>query len=82
MAAGCPVVTTNGGSLAEVAGEAALLADPEDPSAIGDALVRLCWEPALVEDLVRRGRDRAPMFSRVAQARGMAGVYRGFLARA
>jgi glycosyltransferase involved in cell wall biosynthesis len=79
MAAECPVVTTNGGSLAEVAGGAALLVDPEDPSAIGDALVRVCREPALVADLVRRGRDRAPSFSRAAQARAMARVYREFL---
>ena len=80
MAAGCPVVTTNGGSLAEVAGEAALQVDPENPLAIGDALVRLCREQNLAENLVRRGRERAPAFSRAAQARAMAGVYREFFA--
>ena len=80
MAAGCPVVTTNGGSLSEVAGDAALQVDPEDPSAIGDALVRLCREPGLAADLVRRGRERAPAFSRAAQARAMARVYREFFA--
>jgi glycosyltransferase involved in cell wall biosynthesis len=79
MAAGCPVVTTNGGSLGEVAADAALRVDPEDPRAIGDALLRLCWEPDLVDDLVRRGRERAPTFSRAAQARAMARVYRSFL---
>jgi glycosyltransferase involved in cell wall biosynthesis len=80
MAAGCPVVTTNGGSLAEVAGDAALQVDPESPTAIGDALVRVCREPRLAEDLARRGRERAPAFSRAAQARAMARVYREFLA--
>jgi glycosyltransferase involved in cell wall biosynthesis len=79
MAAGCPVVTTNGGSLLEVAGDAALEVDPEDPPAIGDALLRLCRDPELAADLVRRGRDRAPAFSRAAQARAMARVYRTFL---
>jgi len=79
MAAGCPVVTTNGGSLGEVAADAALQVDPEDPRAIGDALLRLCWEPDLVEELVRRGRERAPVFSRAAQAQAMARVYRAFL---
>jgi glycosyltransferase involved in cell wall biosynthesis len=78
MAAGCPVVTTNGGSLAEVAGDAALQVNPEDPVAIGDALVRLCREPAVAADLVRRGRERALLFSRGAQARAMAAVYRRF----
>jgi glycosyltransferase involved in cell wall biosynthesis len=78
MAAGCPVVTTNGGSLAEVAGDAALQVDPENPVAIGDALVRLCREHDVAADLVRRGRERAPLFSRAAQARAMAAVYRRF----
>jgi len=79
MAAGCPVVTTQGGSLGEVAGDAALQVDPEDATATGNALVRLCREPDLADDLVRRGRERARVFSRAAQARAMAGVYRAFL---
>ena len=79
MAAGCPVVTTSGGSLGEVAGDAALRVDPENPAAIGDALLRLCREPDLSDDLQRRGRERAPVFSRAVQARAMAGVYRAFL---
>jgi glycosyltransferase involved in cell wall biosynthesis len=82
MAAGCPVVTTDGGSLAEVAGDAALRVNPEDPGAIGDALVRLCRDPRMAAELVRRGRERAPVFSRAAQARAMARVYREFAASA
>jgi glycosyltransferase involved in cell wall biosynthesis len=73
------VVTTHGGSLAEVAGDAALKVDPEDARAIGDALLRLYREPELAADLVRRGRERAPAYSRAEQARAMARVYRGFL---
>jgi len=80
MAAGCPVVTTAAGSLAEVAGDAALTVDPEDHAAIGDALARLAREPKLREDCVRKGRDRAPKFSRAALAKGTAEVYRRFLA--
>src|SRR5690606_27899472 len=33
MAAGCPVITTKAGSLAEVAGDSALAVDPEDHAA-------------------------------------------------
>jgi glycosyltransferase involved in cell wall biosynthesis len=80
MAAGCPVVTTDEGSLAEVAGDAALKAHPDDVHAMGDALVRLSKDEALREDLIRRGRERAPMFSREVQARAMIGVYRRALA--
>lgn len=79
MAAGCPIVTTRAGSLAEVAGDAALTIDPEDHAAIGDALVRLVREPELRAELVRRGRDRAPLFSRAALAKRTAEVYRRFL---
>jgi glycosyltransferase involved in cell wall biosynthesis len=80
MAAGCPVVTTRAGSLAEVAGDAALVVDPEDHGAIADALVRLHSDPALREELRARGRARAPRFSLEAQARDMAAVYRRVLA--
>jgi glycosyltransferase involved in cell wall biosynthesis len=64
-----------------VAGDAALTVDPEDPAAIGDALLRLCREPDLSDDLQRRARERAWVFSRAAQARAMAGVYRDFLTK-
>jgi len=76
MASGCPIVTTQGGSLGEVAGDAALTVDPEDPVAIGGALVRLAREPALRSELEERGRRRAPRFSREAQARGTLEAYR------
>jgi len=78
MAAGCPVITTRSGSLAEVAGEAALLVDPEDHDAITAALVRVCSDRGLRETLVAKGRERAPLFSHAAQARAMAEIYRRF----
>jgi glycosyltransferase involved in cell wall biosynthesis len=78
MAAGCPVITTVGGSLAEVAGDAALRVEPEDATAIGEAIVRVCQQPDLRQQLAARGRERAPLFSRAEQARQMARVYREF----
>ncbi|HEX9297869.1 MAG TPA: glycosyltransferase family 1 protein [Polyangiaceae bacterium] len=78
MASSCPVVTTHAGSLAEVAGDAALLVDAEDEVAIADALVRVCREPDVRAELIRRGLERAPLFSRAAQARAMARTYRAF----
>lgn len=76
MAAGCAVITTRGGSLAEVAGDAALTVDPDDYEAIGAAIGSLAREPSVREQLVARGRARAPQFSREAQARAMIAVYR------
>jgi glycosyltransferase involved in cell wall biosynthesis len=79
MAAGCPVLTTRAGSLAEVAGDAALTVAPDDHLAIGAAIARLVENDQLREQLVERGRARAPQFSRQVQARAMARAYRRLL---
>jgi glycosyltransferase involved in cell wall biosynthesis len=78
MACGCPVITTDGGSLSEVAGDAALKVDPENHADIGDALARVCREPQLRAELSKNGKERAPLFSRSAQAHAMARAYRDF----
>jgi glycosyltransferase involved in cell wall biosynthesis len=75
MAAGCPVVTTRGGSLGEVVGDAALTVEPDDHAAIGSAIARLVSDGDLRAMLARRGRERAPRFSRRVQAEGMARAY-------
>lgn len=62
MAHGIPVVTSSRSALPEVAGDAALLADPFDIDAIADALCRLAQDPSLRDDLVRRGLARARQF--------------------
>jgi glycosyltransferase involved in cell wall biosynthesis len=79
MASGCPVVTTSAGSLAEVSGQAALHVAPEDHAAIGDAILRLSEDAELRAGLVRRGRERAPLFGLDVQARAIAALYRGVL---
>jgi glycosyltransferase involved in cell wall biosynthesis len=63
MAAGAPVITSNISSLPEVVGDAALLIDPMDAGAIADAMARVLCEPALREELQRRGRERITHFS-------------------
>lgn len=63
MAAGTPVITSNVSSLPEVVGDAALLIDPMDAGAIADAMARVLREPALREDLARRGHARVKAFS-------------------
>lgn len=72
-------MTTQAGSLAEVAGDAAVTVDPEDHEAIGAALARLAVDTDFRAKLVQRGRVRAPLFSLDVQARAMAAVYRQFL---
>ncbi len=76
MSAGAPVITSNTSSLPEVAGDAALLVDPEDVEEIADAVARVLTDPALAEDLRRRGRERAALFTWAATARATLDVYR------
>ncbi|HEY1755372.1 MAG TPA: glycosyltransferase family 1 protein [Bryobacteraceae bacterium] len=63
MARGVPVVTSRRSAIPEVAGDAALLVDPEDVEELGAALKRLAGDEALRQDLARRGRDRAAEFT-------------------
>ncbi|MBN2056665.1 glycosyltransferase family 4 protein [bacterium] len=63
MAAGCPVITSNGSGCAEVAGEAALLVNPLDPAAIASACTKLMKEPGLAGELAQAGIERVKSFS-------------------
>ena len=63
MARGVPVACSNASSLPEVAGDAALLFDPRDESAIAEALGRLLDDPLLGERLRARGLARAHEFT-------------------
>jgi alpha-1,3-rhamnosyl/mannosyltransferase len=59
MACGTAVVCSRASSLPEVAGDAALLVDPGDASAIAAALNRVLEDAILRERLVEAGRERA-----------------------
>jgi glycosyltransferase involved in cell wall biosynthesis len=63
MAAGCPCLVSNAGSLPEICGDAALYCDPRDEATVVAGLLRLAREPGVRADLVRRGRERAARFS-------------------
>jgi glycosyltransferase involved in cell wall biosynthesis len=79
MASGCPVVASTGGSLSELAANAAIVTDPDDHEAIAAGIVRLCREPELRAELIDRGLRRAAEFPLSAQAEAMARVYRTLL---
>jgi glycosyltransferase involved in cell wall biosynthesis len=63
MASGTPVVTSNLSSLPEVTGEAAVLVDPYDVDSIEAGMRRVLEDPALAEEMRRRGLERAREFS-------------------
>jgi glycosyltransferase involved in cell wall biosynthesis len=75
MRRGAPVACSDRSTLPEVAGDAALLFDPEDGEAIHAALVRLLGDGALRERLRAAGRERAALFTWDATAAATAAVY-------
>lgn len=75
MACGTPVVTSNLSSLPEVAGDAAILADPKDPESIADAILRIMEDSALREDLVRRGTAKVADYGWQRTARETIAIY-------
>ncbi len=63
MAAGVPVVTSNVSSLPEVAGDAALLADPLDVQALADNIQRLLLDDDLRQSCIAKGYVRCKHFT-------------------
>jgi glycosyltransferase involved in cell wall biosynthesis len=80
MRRGLPVACSDRSSLPEVAGNAALMFDPEDPRAIAAAVERLLTDAELAERLRRAGRDQAAGFTWAATADGTVQSYRRALA--
>jgi glycosyltransferase involved in cell wall biosynthesis len=75
MASGTPVVTSNVSSLPEVAGDAAVLVDPYDTSAIADGIYRVLTDEGLRTDLRRLGLVRAHQFSWESSVRRVREIY-------
>ncbi len=75
MACGVPVLTTAGGSLGEVVGDAAFLIDPEEPRLMGAGLITCVVEPGVADELKTRGLRRAREFSWTRTARETAAAY-------
>jgi glycosyltransferase involved in cell wall biosynthesis len=63
MACGTPVITSNTSSMPEVAGNAALLVDPHDVSALVAAMNKIVKNEDLRKDLSAMGVERARHFS-------------------
>ncbi len=63
IASGTPVVASNVSSLPEVLGDAAVLVDPLDATAVADGITRVLEDADLRADLRRKGLARAGRFS-------------------
>ncbi|HXG77258.1 MAG TPA: glycosyltransferase family 1 protein [Gaiellaceae bacterium] len=73
MACGTPVVTSRGTAMEEVAGGAAVLADPHDPASLAAGIEQAC---ARREELRELGRARAAQFTWERTADGVLALWR------
>jgi len=62
MASGAALICSRRGGLPEVAGQAALYADPDEPGALEAAMTRLMDDAALRARMAVLGLERAPLF--------------------
>ena len=58
MACGVPVISTKGGALPEVVGDAGLLVPPGNPHQLAKAIAAVCDHPELARTLSQAGYDR------------------------
>ena len=81
FALGCPAIVANYKGAAEQLGDAAVLFDPADPTAIADAIGRVLRDKALRARLVERGRVRAARWTGREFVGGVFGVLDAFEAQ-
>lgn len=63
MPCGTPILTSNINGLREIAGDAALLMDPDDTESIADGITRILSDSKLREQLSCKGLERSSLFS-------------------
>jgi glycosyltransferase involved in cell wall biosynthesis len=80
MGCGTPVICANRASLPEIAGDAAVLVDPDDVAVLADALGRVLSDSALRSDLVANGLARARLYTWERTARATLDLYGRVLA--
>ena len=77
MACAVPVISTTGGALPEVVGDAGLLVPPADDEALAEAILTLLQQPQLAQKLGRAGYQRVHRhFTWENAARKTVAVYR------
>lgn len=75
MACGTPVITSNTSVLPEIAGDAALLVDPQHIHAIAQSIMSLLHNETLQEELRQKGYQRAQQYTWAISARQMLSLY-------
>ena len=76
MACGVPVIASNQGALPEIAGDAAILVQPQSVTCIADAIFELLRNDALHDRLKAAGKKRAAEFTWQKAAEATLSLYR------
>jgi len=75
MACGCPVISSNKGSLPEVCGDACLYVEPGDTAGIAAAVERLLADAGLRAELAAKGKAQAARFRWADTAQAMLSLF-------
>lgn len=78
MACGTPVITANTSSLPEVVGDAGLMVDPDDDTALADEMYRVLTDDSLKEEMMKKGLERAQLFQWDDAAKKTMQIYDSF----
>ncbi|MEH1907518.1 MAG: glycosyltransferase family 1 protein [Nostoc sp.] len=79
MTLGAPVVTANTSSLPEVTGDAAILIDPNDFIQLAEAILKIISDSQFRQELIKKGKERAKLFSWERTAKETLKAYRSFI---
>jgi glycosyltransferase involved in cell wall biosynthesis len=81
MTLGAPVVTSNTSSLLEVAGDAALLIDPNDSTSLAEAILQVISDSQLRNELIQKGKNRAKLYSWEKTAKATLEAYKALMTK-
>lgn len=80
MACGSPLISTNGGALPELVGDAGIIVEKGNAQAIADAIRELLNDPCKRQELSRKGRERIErLFNWQQTALNMTKIYESIL---
>ncbi|GAP96407.1 glycosyltransferase family 4 protein [Leptolyngbya sp. NIES-2104] len=79
MTLGAPVVTSNTSSLPEVAGDAAVLIDPNNVEQLSEEILRVIRDRQFRDSLIQKGKEQAKLFSWEKTAKETLNAYRSML---
>jgi len=79
FSAGCPVIASNGGSLPEIGGDAAVYFDPRSVDNMRSTIENVLLSPALQKELTIKGTEQAKIFSWDRCVNGTVQVYKSLI---